>query len=146
MKRPDSRSFAVALVHDSLVNAHLNAPFAGGPSAATGPSDASGQILDLLITLEFGLVQLPTAGLPAEKAARAIELALDQMQDYAASGYRTIWLKAGTVPGDAAIAAHVLSERNRRNLNDLEIIELGSASVTDATRLAITLAPTDPAT
>jgi hypothetical protein len=113
----DRRSWRVALVHDSVVNAH-----AGGSAA----HDAR-VLFHALIDLGFGIVQLPPAELPAAATATAIELALDQMTDYGANGYRTVWLRGGPAAGDAGLAGRITAECARRKL-DLGIIDVESAA------------------
>jgi len=113
----DQRSWRVALVHDSVVNAH-----AGGSAA-----HEARLLFAALIDLGFGIVQLPPAGLPAAATATAIELALDQMTDYASNGYRTVWLRGGPAPGDGELAGRVAAERERRTI-DLHVIDVEPAA------------------
>jgi hypothetical protein len=106
MTSSDVRSRRVALVHESIVNAHVGNARPGGVRV----------IFAALAELGFGLVALPPAGLPAAASAMAVELALDQIADYAASGYRTVWVRGGDDPHDAALAERVAAECRRRSL------------------------------
>jgi len=114
----DRRSWRVALVHDSIVNAH-----AGGSAA----HDAR-LLFHALVDLGFGIVQLPPADLPAAATATAIELALDQMTDYASNGYRTVWLRGGPAVGDGELAVRIAAECARRTI-DLPVIDVEPEAV-----------------
>jgi hypothetical protein len=129
VKHNDLRSHLVALVPDRLVNP--------GPGQATtaASTDGSHAIVDLLTDLGFGLVQLPPALLRAEQAAIALDYALDQLEDYAANGYRTIWLADGPTPADRDLSARIRIACRRRAFTGLEEIDLGTASSPDASRI-----------
>jgi D-serine deaminase-like pyridoxal phosphate-dependent protein len=123
MKKNDLRSFRVALVPDSLIN----------PLAES--ADGSKRIVDLIIELGIGIVQLPLATLQPAKAAIAIDYALDQLEDYAANGYQTLWLSSGASPADSDLAARIAAECQRRRFTAMTVLAVGAASVDDAARL-----------
>jgi len=116
----DVRSFLVALVPDRLVNP---------------PANEANPILDALVELGFGLVQLPPATLAAARAAIAIDYALDQLEDYAANGYRTIWFASTATAADAELSAAIRAACERRGFTAMEAIDLGTASPGDAARI-----------
>jgi hypothetical protein len=125
VKKPDQRSFLVALVPDRLVN----------PPPDPATAAASNRIVDLLVELGYGLVQLPPASLTPAKAAVAIAFALDQLEDYAANGYRTVWLAGGPGSADADLTARIEAECARRALGALRSLDLGALADADATAL-----------
>lgn len=118
MRDTDRRSWAVALVPDRLLNAHL-----------TPDSPTLGAVCDRLDALGFGLIQLPPGGLDAASEARAVELALDQAQDYAATGYRVVWLRYTLEDAERALADRVAAELVRRTLELAATIDIAPGGV-----------------
>ncbi len=100
-----------------------------------GSAEASSRILDVLIELDYGLTALPPATLAPEKAARAIDFALDQLEDYAANGCRTLWLATDATAAAADLSTRLRGACARRRLSDLEVIDIGTLFAADAVRV-----------
>jgi len=115
MRDNDVRSKCVAIVPDALLNAHLLT----GPLAAIADSAH-----DMLDRLGFGLIQLPPHDITPERARRALDLAIDQVRDYAANGYRIISVGLKALPGAGLWQDHLTPEMNRRGLVLSEAVNL----------------------
>jgi hypothetical protein len=107
MRETDVRSKCIAIVPDALLNAHLLT----GPVAGVA---AAGQ--EMLDRLGFGLIQLPPPDVSPERARRALDLAIDQVRDYAANGYRIISVGLKALPHAGLWQDYLTPEMNRRGL------------------------------
>jgi hypothetical protein len=108
MRDTDVRSKCVALVPDSLVNAHVAQGGAAARVAAAG--------LELVERLGFGIIQLPPHDLAPERAHLALELAVDQVRDYAANGYRIVSVALAALPQGGLWRETLVPELNRRGI------------------------------
>jgi hypothetical protein len=108
MRGSDPRSRKIAAVAESLFNA------AGGPLAARREAiEAAG----------YGFLAMPPAGMAGEALARAIRLAVDQIEDYLASDYM-VTLEAEAEP-EAAWRVFLAEAMSARGLAMLKTIPAG---------------------
>jgi len=129
MSARDARSGRIALVPDRLVNAHLVAEAEPGFAL----------VADTLLAYGFGWIAVPPPELAPAAMAIAIELAIDQVYDYATNGYGVVWIRPSTAPGDRLIAQQVEAECTRRALRGLEIVDLAPESAERFVEVAVAL-------
>jgi hypothetical protein len=108
MRDTDVRSKCIALVPEALVNAHLAADGPAKRVAAAG--------LDLVERLGFGIVALPEHDVSPARARVALELAVDQVRDYAANGYRVVAVGLAALPQSGLWHDTLIAELNRRGI------------------------------
>jgi len=108
MRDTDNRSKCIAIVADTLVNAHQ---IKDGAAARL-----AGAAIDVIERLGFGIIQLPPHDIAPERARRALELVLDQARDYAANGYRIVSVGLKPLPQAGIWQDELTAELNRRGI------------------------------
>ena len=106
MKRPDQRGSKLALVPDVIVNSQSY------PDVARNFPP----VFPLLEKTGFGLYLLPSHTMKLPRIERWIELAVDQLQEYANRGYRTVIIGVKGLPGKGIWEKELKKEFKRRKL------------------------------
>jgi hypothetical protein len=116
-------------VPDRLVNAHLLGDAEPGFAL----------VADTLTAAGFGWIALPPSDLSPAALAITIELAVDQVHDYATNGYRVVWIRTSVAPGDRLVAQQVEAECKRRGFAELTILDLVPESAERFVEIAVAL-------
>jgi hypothetical protein len=112
MRQSDNRSRRIAVVPETLLNAHL--------------SDAGGT-LSMQLQLEekgYGIIQLPPADAPLSVIETAVGYVVDQVQDYLKNSYEVVEVTTGSDPDRASSILREACQARQINLRSLPLEEV----------------------
>ncbi len=126
MDPKDDRSFKLAIVADYFINPARYRDLPRNPA-----------VYDVLRDLGYGILKMPEAGYPSEKAAEYLIPVMDQAEEYIKRGYQVIAVGLKEVPDGGIHYSLIREEASRRGIKPPRLL-LFSASENLSDRSFIT--------